>query len=75
MLHQNNLGKLLEENGSNQTQLAEVLGINRANVSRWVNEEREIAKSQVDAICDALGCTIEDLIPPTVAANEPTEAA
>ena len=61
MQFQNNLGSILEGQGSTQSQLAEVLGINRANVSRWVTGEREITRSQVDNICDALSCTVEQL--------------
>ena len=76
MQFQNNLAALLDANGSTQTQLAEALDINRANVSRWVTGEREITKSKVDAICDALNCTIEQLYFHVPAANEhPNETA
>lgn len=58
----NNLEALLLANGSNQSQLAEELGIDRANVSRWITGERHITDAQVENICEALSCTKAQLL-------------
>ena len=68
----NNLAALLLANGSNQSQLAETLGIDRTNVSRWISGERTITDTQVENICAALDCTkAELLLGHLEAANEP----
>lgn len=48
------LRQTLEKHGISQYRLAEVMGIERNNISRWVREERDPTAEKVEAIAEAL---------------------
>lgn len=48
------LRQTLEKYKISQYKLAEVMGIERNNISRWVREERDPTAEKVEAIAEAL---------------------
>ena len=57
------LDELLAERGMTLTRLAELVGVSLVNLSVLKNDRaRAIRFSTLTAICDALGCTVGDLL-------------
>lgn len=57
------LDELLEERGMTLTRLAELVGVSVVNLSILKNDRaRAIRFSTLTAICDALECTVGDLL-------------
>jgi transcriptional regulator with XRE-family HTH domain len=48
------LKKVLNDYGILQSHLAQIMGIDRSNISRWVNESRDPSAESVAEIKDAL---------------------
>lgn len=53
---------LLEERGWTQTRLAEVSGIDRADINRIVNERRDVRTSEVPLLAGAFGLELDELL-------------
>ena len=57
------LDELLAERGMTLTKLSELVGVSLVNLSVLKNDRaRAIRFSTLTAICDALGCTVGDLL-------------
>lgn len=57
------LDELLFERGMTLTRLSELVGVSLVNLSVLKNDRaRAIRFSTLTAICDALGCTVGDLL-------------
>ncbi|MGV3712219.1 helix-turn-helix domain-containing protein [Pseudolysinimonas sp.] len=57
------LDELLAERGMTLTRLSELVGVSLVNLSVLKNDRaRAIRFSTLTAICDALGCTVGDLL-------------
>ncbi|MEO8528986.1 MAG: helix-turn-helix transcriptional regulator [Pseudolysinimonas sp.] len=57
------LDELLAERGMTLTRLSELVGVSLVNLSVLKNDRaRAIRFSTLTAICDALGCTVGDLM-------------
>lgn len=57
------LDELLLERGMTLTRLSELVGVSLVNLSVLKNDRaRAIRFSTLTAICDALGCTVGDLL-------------
>jgi putative transcriptional regulator len=57
------LDELLEQRGMTLTRLAELVGVSIVNLSVLKNDRaRAIRFSTLTAICDALDCTVGDLL-------------
>jgi transcriptional regulator with XRE-family HTH domain len=57
-----NLERLRKAAGLTQAQLAEMVGVDQATVSRWEQGERSPMIATAFAVANALHCTIDDLL-------------
>lgn len=57
-----NIARLRERAGLTQTQLAVRLGLAQAAVAQWENGTTEPRLGKLDAIAEALGCQIDELL-------------
>lgn len=55
------LQELMRERGLNQTELARLSGISRANINHLVRNPRAISLSTIQSLCDSLGVTPAEL--------------
>ena len=60
----NNLNRLLSENGKNQADLAEYMGVSQATASNWCKGIKIPRMDKIDRICVYFGCTRSDLMDP-----------
>lgn len=51
-----------EERGLRQSELAQMLGMDQANVSRYESGERRLTLENAIRIAHVLGCTVEELV-------------
>jgi putative transcriptional regulator len=67
------LDELLEERGMTLTRLSELVGVSIVNLSILKNDRaRAIRYSTLSAICDALNCTVGDLLIRTPNGDHPS---
>ena len=57
-----NIARLRERAGMTQTQLADRLGLAQASIAQWENGTTEPRLGKLDAIAEALGCQIDELL-------------
>lgn len=58
-----NLRDLMQEVGMGQNELASMIGIDKAAVSRYLNKQIIPSLPTYVNICNALGCDLEELVP------------
>ena len=58
-----NLRDLMKEVGMGQNELASMIGIDKAAVSRYLNKQIIPSLPTYVNICNALGCDLEELVP------------
>lgn len=51
-----------EKRGLRQSELAQMLGMDQANVSRYESGERRLTLENAIRIAHVLGCTVEELV-------------
>lgn len=56
-----NLRRLRERKGYSQKQLADIVGINRGNISKYENNEAYMNVLTAARFAVVLGCTLDDL--------------
>lgn len=61
---------LAKQDGLNQKELADKVGISEASISRYIHEKREFPIEEVPAFAKALGTTVEDLLGVSVTENQ-----
>ncbi|MBS4195379.1 helix-turn-helix transcriptional regulator [Lederbergia citri] len=65
-----NLRRLRESKGYSQKQLAEIVGINRGNISKYENNEAYMNVITMARFAAVLGCTLDDLYDYVTSAGE-----
>ena len=58
------IGRLRLERGLTQRQLADKIGCQQKDVSRWEHGERNPGAASLVKLAAALGCTIDELLAP-----------
>ena len=56
------LKQIIKDKGVRVEGLADVLGINKSTIYRWINGEREPKIDNIMKLCKALGISIEDIM-------------
>jgi len=56
------IGRLAAERGFSQTDLGKKTGIDRSEISRIVNDKRQVQAKELPWLAEALGVTLEDLL-------------
>lgn len=59
-----NLKQILNEQGLRQKDLAIMVGVSTPTVSEWCSGKKMPRMKMLDAICDALGCPLNELTEP-----------
>lgn len=59
-----NLKQILNEQGLRQKDLAIMVGVSIPTVSEWCSGKKMPRMKMLDAICDALGCPLNELTEP-----------
>lgn len=57
-----NLKKIRESKGISQYRLSKLSGIPQSNICRIEAEDQNPGASSIIALCDALGCTADELL-------------
>lgn len=59
-----NLKRILNQQNLQQKELAKMIGVSPQSVSQWVSGHKVPRMNMMNAICDALGCSLADLTEP-----------
>jgi transcriptional regulator with XRE-family HTH domain len=67
------LKQAIRDKGLRQRDIAATLGVSEPTMSRWINRSADVSPRMVRPLADALGLSVEDILP--ARANAPQQAS